>query len=151
MEELNLPPFEPRLQAQGNLTQIFDPLRRRFVALTPEEWVRQHFVRFLISDKGYPSARLANEISIELNGMRRRCDTVLFSRDMTPVLIIEYKAPAIRITQQTFNQINAYNRVLQVPYVMASNGMTHYCAHLDREARRYVFLSDIPRYSDLVF
>ena len=129
--------------------RIFDVLRRRFVAVTPEEWVRQHFIHYLIDHKGYPQALLANEISLTLNGMWRRCDSVLYTADMQPRMIMEYKAPTVAITQEVFNQICAYNAVLRVPYLTVSNGLTHYFCHIDYDTNTTTFLPDIPEYSQL--
>ena len=129
--------------------RIFDVLRRRFVAVTPEEWVRQHFIHYLIDHKGYPQALLANEISLTLNGMWRRCDSVLYTADMQPRMIMEYKAPTVAITQEVFNQICVYNAVLRVPYLTVSNGLTHYCCHIDYNTNTTTFLPDIPEYSQL--
>lgn len=149
MFALNLPPYETNIVVRNGQKMIFDVLRRNFVALTPEEWVRQHFIHYLLDSKGYPSSLLGNEMSITLNGMSRRCDSVLWSKDLQPRMIIEYKAPTIKITQKTFNQINAYNSVLQVPYIIASNGIVHYCCHLDKAKNTCEFLSQIPDYLDL--
>ncbi|MCM1108802.1 MAG: type I restriction enzyme HsdR N-terminal domain-containing protein [Clostridium sp.] len=128
---------------------VFDPIRRKYVALTPEEWVRQHFVHFLINSKGYPGSLLGNEISLTLNGTSKRCDTVLYSRTATPRMIIEYKAPHIEITQKVFSQISRYNMALHVDYLIVSNGVTHYCCKVDYEHLTYTFLSDIPAYNEL--
>ena len=149
LPELRLPPAPMRLQAEGGLVRVFDPLRRRFVALTPEEWVRQHFVHFLIHHKGYPAARMANEMAIHVGGMTRRCDTVLLNLQGQPLLVVEYKAPSVSISPATFSQVSAYNSVLRVPWVMVSNGLTHYCAHLDETSGRWQFLDDIPPYAAL--
>lgn len=125
---------------------MFDPLRGKFVALTPEEWVRQNFVAHLISNKGYPASLLANEVAITLNGTSRRCDTVLYDRTLRPVMIIEYKAPHISLTQKTFNQVARYNIVLRTPWLILSNGLRHYCCHIDPATDTHRFLNDIPCY-----
>ena len=125
MLELNLPPFEKKITTEGNKSSIFDIIRRRYVALTPEEWVRQHFVHFLIEHKGYPLSLMGNEVSLDLNGMSRRCDTVVFDRSLNPRVIIEYKAPTVKVTQRVFDQICRYNLVLKVPYLYVTNGMQH--------------------------
>ncbi len=130
--------------------RIWDCLRRRYVALTPEEWVRQHFVHFLIEHKSYPAALLANEVSLQLNGMSRRCDTVLYDRSAQPRMIIEYKAPHIAIDQHVFDQIYRYNLVLQVDYLIVSNGLSHYCCAIDYNQKSYTFLPQIPDYQALV-
>lgn len=149
---LNLPPGDLRLSAdaQGN-TLIFDPLRRKNLILTPEEWVRQHFVHFLINHLGYPPALMANEVGVTLNGLTRRCDTVVWNRtDASPLVIIEYKAPTVEITAAVFDQIARYNMVLRAPYLIVSNGLRHFCCHLDPAAHTYTFLPNLPPYSDLL-
>lgn len=128
---------------------VFDPLRRRFITLTPEEWVRQHFVRYLISEKGYPQALMANEVSLLQNGIKRRCDSLVADRQGRPLVIVEYKAPAIPITQAVFDQIVRYNMVLHARYLMVSNGMAHYCCRLDYEHNTYAFLREVPAYGEL--
>ena len=150
MFELNLPPFDVKISSEGGKKRIFDSIRRRYVALTPEEWVRQHFVHFLQTAKGYPPALMANEVQLKLNGMSRRCDTVVYDRALTPRVIVEYKAPTVEITQQVFDQIGRYNRVLRVDYLIVSNGLTHYCCRIDYATQGYTFLPDIPSYEEIV-
>ena len=149
MFALSLPPFEANITNKNNHSQIFDILRHRFVTLTPEEWVRQHFIHFLIGHKGYPASLLANEITIRLNGMTRRCDSVLYASDGNPRMIIEYKSPNIRISQKVFSQILSYNQVLRVPYLILSNGVEHFCCHIDYTSQKVAFLKEIPDYDIL--
>ena len=144
MQELNLPAFEYKIIEKDSKPFIFDVIRRQYVALTPEEWVRQHFVHFLISHKGYPQALMANEVQLKLNGMSRRCDTVIYDRTLRPRIIVEYKAPTVNITQQVFDQICRYNKVLQVEYLIVSNGLAHYCCKMDYATRSYTFLREVP-------
>lgn len=144
MQELNLPPFDYKIIEKDSKPFIFDVIRRQYVALTPEEWVRQHFVHFLISHKGYPQALMANEVQLKLNGMSRRCDTVIYDRTLRPRVIVEYKAPTVNITQQVFDQICRYNMVLQVEYLIVSNGLAHYCCKMDYTTRSYTFLREVP-------
>lgn len=148
MQQLNLPPYQANVKKIGGMVKIMDILRRKFVALTPEEWVRQNFVHFLIEKKGYSSTLMANEVALELNGTKRRCDTVVYTLgdngELKPRMIIEYKAPDVEITQRVFNQITRYNMVLQVEYLVVSNGMKHFCCRVDIEKGEYVFLEDIP-------
>lgn len=108
---LNLPAYEAKIAVRNGKNVIFDTIRKKYVALTPEEWVRQNFVNFLIAHKGYPLSLLANEVLIKLNGTNKRCDTVLFQRDLKAKLIVEYKAPSVNITQDVFDQITRYNNV----------------------------------------
>lgn len=150
MFELNLPPFDVKISSEGEKKRIFDVIRRRYVALTPEEWVRQHFVHFLAEEKGYPLSLMANEVQLKLNGMSRRCDTVVYDRTLTPRVIVEYKAPTVEITQKVFDQISRYNRVLRVDYLIVSNGLTHYCCRIDYASQGYTFLPDIPKYEEIL-
>jgi len=149
MLSLNLPEFDVKITSQGGKPQIFDVVRSRYVALTPEEWVRQHFVHFLIEHKGYPRPLLANEMQIKLNGTSKRCDSVLYRRDLSAQMIMEYKAPTVEITQKVFDQITRYNMVLHVDYLVVSNGLSHYCCRMDYENQTYHFLPDIPDYQAL--
>lgn len=150
MLRLNLPPFPFKIARNESYTTIFDPLRKKYVALTPEEWVRQHFVQFLINEKGFPAALIANEIGIKLNRTSKRCDTVVYNKELTPVVLIEYKAPEIEITQKVFEQISRYNIVFKVPYLIISNGLNHYCCRIDYETQQVSFLKEIPDYQDII-
>ena len=149
MLPLNLPSYDVKITEKGGTTFILDVLRKKYVALTPEEWVRQHFIHFLLEHKGYPQGLLANEVQLTLNGTKKRCDSVLFGKDMKARLIVEYKAPSIEITQAVFDQITRYNMVLKVDYLIVSNGLTHYCCKIDYQTKQYTFLPDIPSYSEL--
>lgn len=149
MFQINLPTFDIKVSRKNGKTFVFDILRQKYITLTPEEWVRQHFIHFLIHHRSFPQALLANEIELHLNGMSRRCDTVLYRRDLTPQLIVEYKAPHISITQKVFDQISRYNQVLHVDYLIVSNGMEHYCCKMNYEQLSYTFLHDIPFYANL--
>lgn len=149
MLALNLPTFEVKMKDDGTKKMIFDVIRRKYVALTPEEWVRQHFVHYLIEQLGYPQELLANEVEVTLNGTSKRCDTVLYDRNLKARMIVEYKAADIPITQKVFNQIMRYNMVLRVDYLVVTNGMNHYCCKMDYTTKDYVFLSEIPNYNFL--
>lgn len=118
--------------------------------MTPEEWVRQNFVRYLIDDRQFPAALMNNEISLTQNGIKRRCDTLVADQNGNPLVIVEYKAPSIEITQKTFDQIVRYNMVLKAQYLIVSNGLSHYCCKIDYENNSYSFLKEIPCYSELL-
>lgn len=150
MTRLNLPPFEIKLRGTKAQPQIFDILRKKYIALTPEEWVRQHFVHFLVEHKGYPTALMANEIQLKVGEKTLRADSVLYSRDLKPRMIIEYKAPHIPITQKVFDQISIYNMLLHVDYLVVSNGLQHYICKMDYNDKKYLFLEDIPDYKELL-
>ncbi len=149
--QLNLPPasLQVAVDAAGN-RNVFDCLRKKFVALTPEEWVRQHFVAFLIERKGYPAGLMANEMAITVNGTRRRCDTVVMNRYGKPLAIVEYKAPQVTVTQSVFDQIVRYNMALHVKCLIVSNGINHYCCLIDYARKSYRFVAEVPDYTTLI-
>ncbi len=149
MLALNLPHYPHKIKKQEEKYYIFDVLRNKYVSLTPEEWVRQHFIHFLLKQKRYPKGLLANEVQVKLNGTQKRCDTVLYNRDLSARMILEYKAPTVEITQAVFDQITRYNMALHVEYLVVSNGINHYCCRIDYRKNSYTFLKDIPNYSDL--
>ena len=149
MLSLNLPPYEIKITEREGKRQIFDPLRKSYVALTPEEWVRQHFVNYLLRYKGYPTSLTANEVGITLNGMSRRCDTVIYDKSLKPRAIVEYKAPSVKITKEVFAQISRYNLVLRVDYLIISNGLQHYCCKMNYTNNSFTFMQDIPDYNTL--
>ncbi|GHT55663.1 hypothetical protein FACS189451_07290 [Bacteroidia bacterium] len=149
MWELNLPAAELKIKEEQGKASVFDPVRKCYVRLTPEEYVRQHFVSFLITHKNYPQSRLANETGIELGNVKKRCDTVLYDEYLQPLMIIEYKAPSVHIKQNTFDQIARYNMSLHVPWLIVSNGILHYCCRVDYEAGKYFFCKEIPEYQFL--
>ncbi|MDR1743955.1 MAG: type I restriction enzyme HsdR N-terminal domain-containing protein [Dysgonamonadaceae bacterium] len=149
MFALNLPVFDAKIQKTDAGLEIFDPLRRKYVTLTPEEWVRQHFVNYLQTEKHYPASLMANEIAIKLHSLSRRCDTVVYNNRLEPVVIVEYKQPDVAITQQVFDQIARYNSVLRVKYLIVSNGLSHYCGIMDYENQNFNYLTEIPDYKNI--
>lgn len=148
--QLNLPEHQFTIKKSANGLTIFDVLRSKFVALTPEEWVRQNFVAFLIHHKQFPQALMGNEITLVQNDIKRRCDTLIADREGCPFAIVEYKAPSVEITQKVFDQIVRYNMVLRAKYLMVSNGLQHYCCKIDYDTDSYSFLPDIPSYTDII-
>ena len=150
MQTLNLPNYQKKISQIKERPFIFDIVRRKNVILTPEEWVRQHFINYLITEKNYPKERMANEVSVSLNGMSRRCDTVIYNNYLEPVAIVEYKAPTVPITQDVFEQIARYNISLRVGILIITNGMEHYCCRIDYEAMTYSYLKEIPAYEEII-
>lgn len=150
---LNLPPVQlivrPDVDSRRGGAEVFDPLRRRWVALTPEERVRQHFVAFLIGCRGCSPSFMANEIGLRLNGTQRRCDTVIFDRSLRPLAVVEYKAPSVALTQKVFDQIARYNSVLGARYLIVSNGLRHFCCRYGCGSG-YSFLKEIPDYETML-
>ncbi|MDE5794379.1 MAG: type I restriction enzyme HsdR N-terminal domain-containing protein [Muribaculaceae bacterium] len=144
---LNLPLQELRLRIVEKTLKVFDPLRKKYVALTPEEYVRQHFTAWMTDYLGYPASLMSNEVSLSLNDTKRRCDTVVFRSDGSPAVIVEYKAPTVAITQSAFDQIARYNMVLHSSYLIVSNGLRHFCCKMDYDNNSYSFLPKIPIWS----
>jgi len=150
IQALNLPPAELKIKRENGKEYVFDRLRKIYVRLTPEEFVRQHFISFLITRKNFPQSRMMNEIGIELGNVKKRCDTVLYDEYLHPLMIIEYKSPSVIINQKTFDQITRYNMRLKVPWLIVSNGIKHFCCKVDYETENYYFYKEIPEYSILI-
>ena len=149
MQPLNLPSYPFNIQTKEQKKYIFDDFRKKFVRLTPEEWVRQHFVRYLVEEHHYPAALVAVEKELDFNRVHLRADAVVYSRKAEPLLLVECKAPDVPIGQEHFDQIVRYNMQLKVSYLMVTNGLQHYCVHLDVERNSYRFLGEIPDYEEL--
>jgi type I site-specific restriction endonuclease len=146
---LNLPPFEFNIRNEGQSSQIFDTVRRKFVALTPEEWVRQHFIHYLKKEKGFPYSLMAVEKQLRVNNLSRRADIVLHGKDGKPLMAVECKAPSVKISQEVFDQAARYNISLNVPFFVLTNGMDHFCCASDEAGRKYIFLEEIPSFNDI--
>lgn len=147
MQKLNLPTYNFKLKSSENKTLIFDNLRKKYLVLTPEEWVRQHFVRFLIDYKKYPISLIALEKQLTINNRKKRTDILVFNTLGTPDIIVECKAPSIKITQDTFDQIARYNLKLKANYLIVTNGLEHFYCKMDFENETYIFLREIPDYN----
>ncbi len=144
MKPLNFPQFDFRFQKYQNKIRIFSRLRKKFLFLTPEEWVRQHCVNFLIDHKGFSAQLMTEETTIKVNGLTKRCDIVTYHSNGNIKLIVECKAPKVKISQDTFDQIARYNMVLNADYLMITNGINHYYCKLDVENETYMFLKELP-------
>jgi type I site-specific restriction-modification system R (restriction) subunit len=144
MQALNFPEYQFTIKTEGQRNYIFDKIRKRYVFLTPEEWVRQHLISYLIDEKNYPASLIAVEMSLKINRLERRADIVLFSRDGIPLVIAECKSPDIKISQKAFDQAARYNMDMKVEYLVVSNGLVHYCARLDHGRETWEFLREIP-------
>jgi type I site-specific restriction endonuclease len=146
MEHLNFPKYTFRFKNRENKIYIFDAIRKKFVVLTPEEWVRQHTVQFLIHEKKYPTSLINVEKELIFNDLKKRYDIVVFNSDGSIFLVVECKRSNVTINQETFDQIARYNMILDADYLMVTNGMQHYYCIMDYEAQQYHFLRDIPAY-----
>lgn len=151
MEEisLNLPAFDIRVRLAEGRREVFDPLRRRWVRLSPEEWVRQHFVHWLTHALGYPPGLIANEAELRVGGKSLRPDTVVYGRDLRALMVVEYKAPDVPLTEAVFRQATAYNTILRAPYIAVSNGMAHHCLAADAATGKYRWLTRMPEYGEI--
>jgi len=146
MQELNLPNYSLKLKKEGNKNFIFDSIRKKYLVLTHEEWVRQNFIQFLIQEKGYPASLIAIEMGIDVLNTKKRCDIVLFNNEGKAHIIVECKAPSIKISQDTFDQIARYNLTLKTDLLIVTNGLEHYTCIMDHENEQYQFLKEIPEY-----
>ena len=146
MQQLNFPSYSFRFKNSENKVSIFDEIRKKFIILTPEEWVRQHVVRFLLEEKKYPKSLINVEKVLKVNGLRKRYDIVVFNPDGSIFVLVECKAPEIKTAQATFDQIARYNMTLKAQYLMVTNGLNHYFCLMDFENEKYEFLKELPDY-----
>ena len=149
MQELNFPYFKFRLRSENSRQEIFDPVRHKFVALSPEEWVRQHLIAYLIEIKGYPVSMIGVEKQLMLNKLPKRFDLVIFTRNANPFLLVECKAPGVEITENTFDQAARYNMLLHAEYFLITNGLEHYTCRIDYELKQYIFVEEIPHFDEV--
>lgn len=144
MNCISLPPFDVKIIEDKGKHKIYDIVRKKYVALTPEEWVRQHFVNYLVSKKRYPLEIIANEVQIKLHNTLKRCDTVVYNKYLEPIMIIEYKAPSLELTTNVFDQVLRYNMALRVRYLVVTNGIKQICCDINYSTQQYNFLSEVP-------
>ncbi|MDN5287621.1 MAG: type restriction enzyme HsdR N-terminal protein [Mucilaginibacter sp.] len=146
LQPLNLPPYPFKISDQNGQLTLFDEIRKKNIIITPEEWVRQHFVQYLIKQKNYPRSLIKLEGGMKLNGLQKRTDIVVFNTEGKRILMVECKAPSVNIDQKTFDQIARYNMVHQVQLLAVSNGLQHYYCHIDLDKRQYHFMAELPAY-----
>jgi hypothetical protein len=150
LNQLNLPSYSFKLKGKENPDLIFDPVRKKYVKLTPEEWVRQNFIQYLVQEGKYPPGLIGVESMFRMNKLKRRVDILVHNRSGKPVMIVECKAPSISIDDTIFDQIVCYNMGFRVPYIIVTNGLSHYACRIDHEKNKYEFLLVIPLYEDLL-
>ena len=146
MQNLNFPPYSFRFKNSQNKVAVFDDQRKKFVILTPEEWVRQHCVKFLQNEKNYPQSLINVEKQLKIAGLTKRYDIVVFEPEGDIKIIVECKAPSIKISQETFDQIARYNMTLKAEFLMVTNGLEHFFCQMDYENKNYIFLKELPEY-----
>jgi hypothetical protein len=148
--QLNLPEFDLKVRkTREGKKEIFDVFRKKYLVLTPEEWVRQNFLHFLRHKKGFPQSLISVEKGMTVNRMQKRFDAVVYGKQGEPLVLLEFKAPDVPINQKVFEQIAAYNIMLKVRYLVVSNGLNHYCCRMDYENHQYSFVKEIPDYQEL--
>ena len=150
MYPLNLPDYPHKIKQEKDKAYIFDFIRKKYLVLTPEEWVRQHFVHYLITLKKFPSSLIVIEKGLKLNEMQKRADVLVYNKNGNPLVLVECKAASVKITQETFNQIARYNMNFKVPYLIVTNGLQHYCCKIDFINQSFLFLNDIPNYEEMI-
>ncbi len=150
MQQLNFPAYSFRFKNNENKVAIFDEIRKKFIILTPEEWVRQHVVQYLLAEKKFPKSLLNVEKLLKINDLKKRYDVVIFNSDGTIFLLVECKAPEVKISQATFDQIARYNMTMKAKYLMVTNGLNHYFCQMDFENEKYVFLKELPLFDNSI-
>lgn len=150
MIKLNLPEFDAKVRIVENQQQIFDVIRRKYVVLTPEEWVRQHFINYLINHSSYPKGLMVIEKKVIVNGASQRADIVVYSRNGHPLMVVECKSPDVELSNATFAQAARYNYILGAKYLVITNGLLHYCCLIDMNPNSYVHLNGIPNFKELI-
>jgi hypothetical protein len=150
LKQLNLPQYSFRISGNAGSEMILDPIRRKYVRLTPEEWVRQNFVQYLIYEGRYPPGLLGIEVMFNMNKLKRRVDILVHDRSGRPVLIVECKSPDVNLDEKVFEQIATYNMKFKVPYLVVTNGLHHYACLINHEEMKFEYLLVIPLYEDLL-
>jgi hypothetical protein len=149
LQPLELPPYPFKISDRDGQLTLFDELRKKHVIITPEEWVRQHFVQYLINQKNYPKTLIKLEGGLKLHGMQKRSDIVVFNPAGEKILLVECKAPSVTINQKVFDQIARYNMTHKISLLAVSNGLKHYYCTIDFTNNRYRFIEDLPAYNQL--
>lgn len=149
MIELNFPRYSFSIKRQGDKALIFDEFRKKWIVLTPEEWVRQHVLMYVFKEKGYPKSLISVEKLVNVNGLKQRFDAVLFNNNARPIAIIECKSPSIKITEEVFYQALRYNAQIGAPYIVLTNGINTYCGNIDIINKKFSYIKEIPSYKNL--
>jgi hypothetical protein len=150
MEKLSLPVCDINIKESDGKTVIFDIIRKKYIVLTPEEWVRQHFIHYLIEHLGYSKPLIAVEQGMKYNTLLKRTDIIVFDRAGAPLVLVECKEPAHRLNQKVMEQAMMYNKTIKAPYIIVSNGIDHSCMHLQQAEQKIEFLNEIPRFEDII-
>lgn len=149
MEKLNLPEYQFKTTTEKGKSKIFDVFRKKYVALTPEEYVRQNFLKYLCDEKNYPASLISVEGGLKYNRLQKRSDAVVYSREAKPIMLIEFKAPSVSIGDETIKQVLSYNYTINASHIIVTNGLNHFCLKKDNVNKRFIFLDEIPEYDIL--
>ncbi|MGL1885964.1 MAG: type I restriction enzyme HsdR N-terminal domain-containing protein [Reichenbachiella sp.] len=150
MEKLALPTFNFKIRESNGQQQIWDDYRKKYIVITPEEWVRQHFLRYMEEYLNYPKSLMKVEGGLEYNRMKKRPDIVAFGNSGQPLVVVECKAPEIKIDQSVFEQASVYNKIIKAKYIIATNGVNHFCCVQNHETGTSSFMDEIPAYHDIL-
>lgn len=145
---LNLPVYQFKTKVEGQRTYIFDTIRKKYLVLTPEEWVRQNFLQYLIHEKQFPASLIAIEAGLKYNQLQKRLDVLVYDKQGAPHLIVECKAPEIKITQEVFDQVARYNFVFKAKYLVVTNGLQHFCCEMDYNENSFRYIEQIPVFGE---
>lgn len=148
MHQLNLPDYPVQSKIEGGQSWIFDRFRKKYVVLTPEEWVRQHFLNYLVSELGYPKSLVKVESGLKVNKMDKRTDIIVYNREARPFLLVECKSSQVALTDKVFNQLSIYNKAIKARYLVITNGLKHYCCCMDYRSNSYTFQSQLPVFGE---
>ncbi len=148
-KSLNLPTYSFKIKKEPQGQKIFDEIRKKYLVLTPEEWVRQHFIQYLKNQLGYPAGLMLVESGLKVNSTSKRSDVLIYNAEGNKLMLIECKAPDIELNQDVFDQAGRYNKVYQAPYLIITNGLQHYCVRIDFNTGKTEFLPEIPKYSEI--
>jgi len=150
MQKLNLPDYQFRIKSSDNSDFVFDELRKKYLLLTPEEWVRQNIIKYIIEEKKVPAGLISLEAGVEINSLKRRYDALVHSKSGKPFILIECKAPDVAITKKVFEQITAYNSKIAAPYMLITNGLKHFFLRLHATSGKFIFEQEMPLYTQLI-
>jgi hypothetical protein len=148
--KLNIPEYPLKIRTGfESKKEVFDQFRKKYVSLTPEEWVRQHFLHYLVNEKGYPASLIAVEKGLKIHNLQKRFDAVVYNNTLKPIVLIEFKSPEVKLSQKVFDQVAIYNHKMMVKFLIVSNGLAHYCCEMNYQMKNYSFLEEIPGYQTL--
>jgi hypothetical protein len=149
MLKLNLPSYDPKFRRRNDKIEIFDPIRKKYLILTPEEWVRQHFLNYLVSHLNYPRSLIKLESGLKYNTLQKRSDILVYNRSGSPFMLVECKAVEVKLTQKVLEQVAVYNHIISAQYLVITNGLLHYCYKVKQVENSFEFMQELPLFENL--